>query len=399
MIEDTHLRVRLIPTALRSGPDGKTLATAGGSRIRLWDVDASQIKITLPSLIHDGPGLDPTEINSVAFSPDGKTLATAGRNRIQLWDMDTATHKAEFNHGSSVHSVAFSPDGKTLATAGGSRIHLWDVDAATHKAEFNHESSVHSVAFSPDGKTLATAGANPRTRLWKFPATHLNVTPYPVMPPAIGEQFTVNLSIVDGEDVGGYQLTVGYDETILRYVESANGDYLSPGSFFVSPVVSENAVTLSATSLAGTSNGDGTLATITFEVLEVKESAIALSDAILTDSASKRLSVFTNSSRIEPTLSSTSAVVDLTPSSVPSPAIGEQLVFNIRISDGQNVAGYQVSLEYDIKALKPVLASNEVYLPDASPAKPLISEGLVTLGAFLDHWSWQRRRCPRDDNV
>ena len=37
-------------------------------------------------------------------------------------------------------------------------------------------------------------------------------------------------------------------------------------------------------------------------------------------------------------------------------------------------------MEYDIRALKPVLAGNGVYIPDISPAKPLISEGLVTLG-------------------
>ena len=354
-------------------PDGKTLATAGVG-LHLWDVDASRIKITL--LGGDGPW-----IRSVAFSPDGKTLATGG-SETRLWDVDTATHKATLSRARSSDSVAFSPDGKTLATTVLNRIELSDVDAATHKATLGtHGRQVHSVAFSPDGKTLATAGDAPRIHLWKLPDTHVNVTPYPVVPPAIGEQFTINLSIVEGENVGGYQFTVGYDETILRYIESANGDYLPPGSFFVPPVVSENAVTLSASSLTGTSNGDGTLATVTFEVLDVKESPIALSDAILTDSTGKHLSVFINSSRIEPTLSSSSTVIDLTPSSVASPSIGEQLAFNIRISDGQNVAGYQISLQYDIEALKPVLASNGAYIPDAFPAKPLISQGVVTLGA------------------
>ena len=44
-------------------------------------------------------------------------------------------------------------------------------------------------------------------------------------------------------------------------------------------------MTLGATSLAGESAGDGTLATITFEVIAVKESALTLSDVLLSDSA------------------------------------------------------------------------------------------------------------------
>ena len=44
-------------------------------------------------------------------------------------------------------------------------------------------------------------------------------------------------------------------------------------------------MTLAATSLAGVSNGDGTLATITFEVVAVKDSTLTLSDVLLTNSA------------------------------------------------------------------------------------------------------------------
>ena len=73
--------------------------------------------------------------------------------------------------------------------------------------------------------------------------------------------------------------------TALRYVESANGDYLPAGAFAVPAVVTQNAVTLAATALAGVSNGDGTLAALTFEVVAVKASTLTLSDVILSDSA------------------------------------------------------------------------------------------------------------------
>ena len=51
------------------------------------------------------------------------------------------------------------------------------------------------------------------------------------------------------------------------------------------PIVAGNTVTLAATSLTGESNGDGTLATLTFEVVAVKTSTLRLSDVLLTNSA------------------------------------------------------------------------------------------------------------------
>ena len=106
-----------------------------------------------------------------------------------------------------------------------------------------------------------------------------------VQSPDIGEQLTLALNIAEGENVGGYQATVQFDPTALRYVESANGDYLPAGAFAVPAVVTQNAVTLAATALAGVSNGDGTLAALTFEVVAVKASTLTLSDVILSDSA------------------------------------------------------------------------------------------------------------------
>ena len=115
--------------------------------------------------------------------------------------------------------------------------------------------------------------------------TTLNISPSPVQSPAIGEQFTLSLNIAGGENVAGYQATVLFDITALRYVSSANGDYLPAGAFFVPPVVEGNRVELAGTSLSGESSGAGTLATLTFEVIAVKASTLTLSDALLANSA------------------------------------------------------------------------------------------------------------------
>ena len=112
----------------------------------------------------------------------------------------------------------------------------------------------------------------------------LSISPSPVISPAIGEQLTLNLNIAAGKTVAGYQVTVQFDPTALRYVESSTGDYLSAGAFFVPPVVTGNRVKLASTALTGVSNGDGTLATLTFAVVAAKASTLTLSDVLLSDS-------------------------------------------------------------------------------------------------------------------
>ena len=111
----------------------------------------------------------------------------------------------------------------------------------------------------------------------------MSVSPSPVPSPAIGEQLTLSLNITDGENVAGYQATVQFDTAALRYMESANGDYLKAGAFFVPPVVKGNRVTLASSAIASVNNGDGTLANITFEVVAVKASAVPLSQVALVD--------------------------------------------------------------------------------------------------------------------
>ena len=113
----------------------------------------------------------------------------------------------------------------------------------------------------------------------------VSITPSPVVSPAIGERLVVNVRIADGQNVAGYQATVNFDATALRYVGSTNGDYLPFGTFFVPPKegIIGNSVTLRSTALTGESQGDGILATLTFEVLAVKASTLTLTNVILSN--------------------------------------------------------------------------------------------------------------------
>lgn len=110
-----------------------------------------------------------------------------------------------------------------------------------------------------------------------------SVTPMSVRFRTTGQQFTVNVDIALGENVAGYQVSLAFDATALRYVSRSNGDYLPAGAFVVPTGNVVDRVLLSAQALAGTSDGNGTLATVTFEVVAMKRSSLQLSDAIVTD--------------------------------------------------------------------------------------------------------------------
>ena len=122
----------------------------------------------------------------------------------------------------------------------------------------------------------------------------VSVDPAEVESPAAGEELMVNINIAGGADVAGYQITVNFDPTALEYVSGGNADYLPAGAFAVPPTVTESSVTLAGTSLTGAApDADGTLATVTFTVVEAKPSAISLTDVTLADATAAALEVTT----------------------------------------------------------------------------------------------------------
>ncbi len=267
-------------------PDGTTIASGGSwnGLVFLWDVETGENIKTLTG--HTG------YVHSVSFSPDGTILASGSWDEtIRLWDIEAGENiKTLTGHRFWVNSVSFSPDGSTLASGGRDEtIRLWDIETGENiQTLTGHTGEVYSVSFSPQGSTIASGSRDGTVLLWRhIPKSDATVrlSPASMVLPSVGEQLTLSLEIVDAENVAGYQAKVSFDNTALRYVSGANGDFLPAGAFFVDPVVEGNLIMLNAASLAGDTDGDGTLATLTFEVITATPSTLTLSDVLLTNSA------------------------------------------------------------------------------------------------------------------
>ncbi|MEV5830740.1 serine/threonine-protein kinase [Spirillospora sp. NPDC052242] len=144
-------------------PDGRYLATASGSRVRLWETATGRESGVSFN------GQVGAKVEAVAFSPDGGLLAAAADDRVRVWNASTGRRVADLEgHIGTVTDVAFAPDGRTIATGGTDQsARLWDVAAARATAVLTgHGGSVSAVAFAPDGRTLATGGRDGTVRLW-----------------------------------------------------------------------------------------------------------------------------------------------------------------------------------------------------------------------------------------
>jgi WD40 repeat protein len=159
--------------AVSFSADGTTLATAGPTGVKLWDVaTGAELK---------GVG-DSNPADDVAFSPTEPFVAFVRAQGVaggdaQIWNMTERSRIAALQVNPSApneyrfsdrYAIAFGPDGRMLATAGDEPlVHIWDAKSGKLIREFDQNvGGVATLAFSSDGKTLAISGLDPVTSLW-----------------------------------------------------------------------------------------------------------------------------------------------------------------------------------------------------------------------------------------
>lgn len=276
-------------------PDGTKIATTEALTreeyaIRLWDAKTGENITTFANIVNARSGRQ-LPVMTVAFSPDGKVVASLDLSTdIQLWDLETKKHKSTLKvnvmdiYGSydGKMDIAFSPDGNTLVSTGlSATINVWDVDTGKHQnALHGHTRRITSLEYTADGTTLVSGSSDGTVLFWEMntsPITRLEITPNTVQSPPIGQQLTFNINIADAKNVNGYQFTINYDASALRYISK-----LEIENNTIPLEISENTITLAGNATQGTNITDGILASVTFEVIKRSDVTLTITEAHLT---------------------------------------------------------------------------------------------------------------------
>jgi WD40 repeat protein len=139
-------------------PDGKMVAGHGPKEntTRLWDVASQKEVATFDG--HLGATGD-------GFFPDNRTLATATGKGVKLWDLATRQERYTLEHRVRLYAIA--PDGQSLATCDAQdRVTLWDCATGRERASYPGPDNAQWMFFSPDGSKVGLCVSSPNaTRL------------------------------------------------------------------------------------------------------------------------------------------------------------------------------------------------------------------------------------------
>jgi WD40 repeat protein/beta-lactamase regulating signal transducer with metallopeptidase domain len=140
--------------ALAISPDGKQIASASGSTVRIWDA------VTGKELPLQGGHRRPPA--AVRLSPDGKILISWGADQvIRRWDAATGRALGAFAAPARTLLATFSADGRVVALANADNtIRLHDTASGQELRRLTMQGSTVALAFAPGAKMIAARGGN-----------------------------------------------------------------------------------------------------------------------------------------------------------------------------------------------------------------------------------------------
>ena len=126
----------------------------------------------------------------------------------------------------------------------------------------------------------------------------ISITPASITSPDIGEQFTISIDIANAQNVAGYEVTLQFDSEAIRYISWNRERTLKGPLFDIPATIGPDEISLASTGRIAASAAEGTLLTVTFEVVAIKASTLSLTEVILASSSGTSLLVMTQNAEI-----------------------------------------------------------------------------------------------------
>jgi WD40 repeat protein/serine/threonine protein kinase/uncharacterized membrane-anchored protein YhcB (DUF1043 family) len=143
-------------------PDGRFVAAIDtrGDVAHVWDAVTGAPVAEIRNNSLESPG--------IAFSPDGRWLATTGGSDVHV--LDARTWKPALAiRGPRIHRLAFDPTGARLVTgATTGDVSIWAIPSGARIRHLRDAGkSVDAVVFSPDGKLVASGSRDGAVQVWR----------------------------------------------------------------------------------------------------------------------------------------------------------------------------------------------------------------------------------------
>ncbi len=122
---------------------------------------------------------------------------------------------------------------------------------------------------------------------------------------SVGQEVTLSLQANDLSNVGGVQITIEYDPTILSFVSATEGTYLSANgkiqTLFVQPTQTQQGIlqNLLVVRLDGTgTSGSGELAQLTFTPIAKGSTSITIKEFTISDHLGNKITTTTAAAQL-----------------------------------------------------------------------------------------------------
>ncbi len=149
-------------TAVCFSPDGKRIATASRDKTaKVFDAENGGLLATFSE--HDAP------VRAVAFSADGKSVVSAGGNRIRVWNVDDSKQVGEMApFDNDIHTLSSNGEFVIAAAADRSVRHFKLSDRSLVRSLTEHAAPVVSLAWHEPSHLISAGCFDGTVTVWNL---------------------------------------------------------------------------------------------------------------------------------------------------------------------------------------------------------------------------------------